>query len=214
MKIAHLLCAIWLCAIWLCAPFALKVGAADSPEHIGSSAAATKMGQAAGRAAPSRDANIKPGHSESEKLTQVGSAKHDALKRPSAAIAASPHGGFITQQRGVGQVPRSNADRLSSQLSTKARGMIAKTSSRPIGSNHAAVAGNVVARGVRGASPVGLPTLPASSAARISPTPTVVPPGSIVGGPHAAGAGRLGGPSTARNANSATINGSFRRRKF
>ncbi len=209
MKIARL-----LCTIWVCAPLALDASAAESPERGGSSVAVADMGQAAGRAALGRNASIKAGRAETRESTQVDSGKGGPKSR-NAAADVSPRRGSVRPQRGVGQLAHGNADRLHSLLSKQARGRLAKASSRPVGSYGAATGSEGVVRGPRGSNPVGGPKLAVSKNASQATTSvkTVVRESSI-GGPHAGGLGRLGGPAIGRPANRATIDGTQLRRKF
>jgi hypothetical protein len=212
MRIAQL-----LCVIGACVPLALEASAAESPEHGGSSVAVTNMGQAARGAALGRDTLINARRAETQESTQVDSGKGGGSKSRNAAVAVSPRRGSVAQERGVGQLAHSNADRVHSLLSKQAHRRIAQAASRPVGSNRAAATGNVVGRGtgLRSAIPVGLTTLPVSnSAARIRPSLKAVTGGSMIGGPHAVGPGGLGGPAFRRTAQRATIDGTQLHRKF
>ena len=71
----------------------------------------------------------------------AASPERGGSKGPEAA--AAPHGGSVTPQRGA-QLPHSNADRLHSLLSRRARGPIARQPAR-VGSPKAAT--GAVARG-------------------------------------------------------------------
>jgi len=206
MKIARL-----LCVIWVCAPLALEAGAAGSPASGGSSAAA--MGQAAGGSAPARDTSIKAGRAQTHESTQAGSAKAGGSKGRNAAVAVAPRRGAVTPQRAAGQLARSNADRLHSLLSAKARER-RTAASNPVPSTRGATA-NRIAGGSRTSSPLAQRTLPASKLPAPSATSVKAVAGSSrIGGPQTAGRGRLGGPAIGRTANSATINGTQLHRKF
>jgi hypothetical protein len=191
--------------LWLtlaCLPLSLEASAAGSPERGGTSVVAG-IGDAAGRTAPDRDS----------RTTVVGSGKGGGLKDQDAMVAVTPRRGSATPQRGVGQLANSNADRLHSLLSAKARTRIAKASSR-VGSNDVAT-GNRVVRGPRSASPMDQPTPPVSKfGARAVASVKLVAKDSRVGPPHAAGWGRLGGPAIGRTPNRAAIDGTQLHRRF
>jgi len=163
------------------------------------------IGEAASRTALGRDSSI----------PVVGSENGGVSKRRDAMVAVSPRRGSATPQRVVDQLAHSNADRLHSMLSAKPRGRLAKASSRPVGSNHAATGGDGVVRGPRGLNPAGKPKPAVSkNASQATTSVQTVAGGPRIRGPHAGGLGRLGGPATGRTANSATINGTQLHRKL
>ena len=212
MKIARL-----LCALWVCGPLALEANAAESPAHNGASVAAANMGQAAAGTTHGRDTSINAGRLVAQESTQAGSGKGDGSKGRNAAVAVSPRRGSVTPPHAAGPLARSNADRLHSLHPAKAGGRITPTANRRVGPNPAAASGNLSARGrgLPGASPQGLPTPPvATSAARVPPSVKAMVRGSIIGGPRAAGPGRVGGPATGRVANNTAIGGAQVHRKF
>jgi hypothetical protein len=185
LKASHI-----LCAMLACAPLTFEARTTASSEDGRPSVAAANAGEAAGRAAPSRDAGT------------GGSSKGR-----DAAAAVSPRRGSVTPQRGVGQTARVDADRLHSLLSARARGRLARQPDRSVGSNRAATAGPGV-REPQGVKPAGRPPLVASnSAASPAARPAVIPRNSTIGGPQAQGFGRVGGPAISRTIHSATIDG-------
>jgi hypothetical protein len=186
MKASHI-----VCAILACAPLTLAArAAASSEDRSSSSVAAANVRGAGGRTAPSRIANTKVGRSA------------------------------VMPQRGVGQAgvakgARSNAGRVHSLLNAQAHGgRLARQPGRA-GSTRAVTHGPDDVRGPRGVSPASQPKMAASngaapSAARLSSTPR----NSAIGGPHAQGLGRVGGPAISRTTHSATIDGTQLRHKF
>jgi len=167
--------------------------------------AAADVGEAASRTALGRDSSI----------AVAGAENGGAPKRRDARTAVSPRRGSATPQRAVAQHAHGNADRLHSMLSANPRGRLAKASSRPVGSNHAATGGDGVVSSPRGSNPAGKPKPAVSKNASQATTGVkTVADGSRIGGPHASGLGRLGGPATGRTANSATINGTQLHRKL
>ncbi len=156
--------------------------------------AAANLGQAAARTTHGRDTSINAG-------------------RPVAQESTQP----VTPPHAAGPLARNTADRLHSLHRAKAGGRITPTANRRVGPNPAAASGNLSARGrgLPGASPQGLPTPPvATRAARVAPSVKAMARGSIIGGPRAAGPGRVGGPATGRVANNTAINGTQVHRKF
>jgi hypothetical protein len=211
MKIARL-----LCALCVCGPLALEANAAESLAHNGASVAAAKMGQAAAGTTPGRDTSINAGRPVAPESTQADSGKGDGSKGRNAA-AVSPRRGPVTPLRGAGPLARNNADRLHSLHPAKAGGRITPIANRRVGPNPAVASGNLSARsrGLSGAGPQGAPTpLVATSAARVSSNVKAMVRGSIIGGPRAAGSGRVGGPATGRAANNTAIDGTQVRRRF
>jgi hypothetical protein len=170
MKLAPL-----LCALSVCGPLALGAAAAETPART--AAAVANMAR---------------------ESTHAGASTGDGPKARQGVAAASPRRGSGMTARIARPLARSNADRLHSLHPANARAGAASTATRRVGSN-AAASGNAPARG-RGlptASPHGLPTPPvASNAARDPPSVKAMVRGSIIGGPRAAGPGRLGGPAT------------------
>jgi hypothetical protein len=225
MKVARL-----LCVLWACGPMALEAGAAESPAHNGASVAAADMGQAASGTALGRDTRIKAGRPAAQESTQTGSSTAAGSKGRNAAAAASPRRVSVTPPHAAGPLARSNADRLHSLHPAKERGRVAPNPNRHVGPTAAAASGKVSARGqgVPGASSQAPPTPPvatsaaqvpsslpvATSVARIPPNVTPMVRTSSIGGPRAAGPGRLGGPPTGRTAHNGTISGTQLHHKF
>jgi hypothetical protein len=209
MKMSHI-----LCAMLACAPLTFEARAATSSADGPSSAAAAKLGEAAGRAAPSRNAGTMRGRTGDRGSNQAGAQTGSGSKGRDAAVAASPRRGPVTSQGGVAQTGRSNADRLHSLLNAQARGRLARPPGRA-GSTRAVTRGPDDVRGSQGVSPAGQPKMAASngaapSAARLSSTPR----NSAIGGPHAQGLGRVGGPAIGRATHSATVDGAQLHHKF
>jgi hypothetical protein len=221
MKVPRIL---W--AMLACAALAFEVEAAEPPEH-GGSATAANAGDASGpiRAEPSRgergsgsrtalgrDTNAKAARADDSESTRLGSAKGAGSKRQDAAVAVPARRGSLPPPRKVGPLARSNADRLHSLLSTKARA--ARLPSRPGGSIRTAT-GNVAARAPGGASPAHQPTAAAATRAARSATPfRAATPNSTLGGPQVPRPGRLGAPAVGRTAHNASIDGTQLRHKF
>jgi hypothetical protein len=176
------------CALWVCGLLALEAGAAEAPAHNAASVAAANMGQAATVTGPGRDARIKAGRPAAQESTRAGPSKGDGSSGHNAALAAAPRRGSVPP-RAANPLARSNADRLHSLHPAMARGRIAPAANRRVAPMAAAASGNMSARGR------GLP------AARVPPTVKAMARGSMIGGPRAAGPGRLGGPATGRTAN-------------
>jgi hypothetical protein len=224
MKMSHI-----LCAMLACAPLTFEARAATSSADGPSSAAAVNVGEAAGRAAPSRNAGSKRGRTVDRGSNQAGAQTGSGSKGRDAAAAASPRRGSATSQGGVAQTGRSNADRLHSLLNAQARGRLARQPGRA-GSTRAVTRGPDDVRGSQGVSPAGRSKLAASnsaaampvvqpkvaasnsapSAARLSSTPR----NSAIGGPHAQGLGRVGGPAISRATHGATVDGAQLHHKF
>jgi len=195
MKIAQL-----ICAIWMCSPLALQAGAAESSGYSSSSRAQT------------------------HEPTRVSSVKGAISKGGTTTAIVSPHGGPLAAQREAGQLARSNADRLHSLLRTQAT-PAAKPSSRPAaGSRRAEAAGAALTRtpGFQGAARVSL-TQPLLSKITARGPRSANSPGekaatrtSLIGGPHPAGPGRVGGPAVgqAATASRAALDGAQIRRRF
>jgi hypothetical protein len=224
MKASHI-----VCAILACAPLTFEARATASSEDGRPSRPAANAGQAAGRTAPSRDESAKPEGTRDREPTHArgrtgggstgGGSTGGASKGRDAAAAATPRGGSVTPgpgsatpQRGaapvgVAQAGRGNADRLRSLLNAKAHGRLARQPSRPVGSTHAAAGGPAV-RGPQGVGPAGQPKLAAAnSTASPAARPLATPRTSTIGGPHAQGSGRVGGPAVSRTTHSATVDG-------
>jgi hypothetical protein len=224
MKVSHI-----LCAILACAPLTFEARATASSEDDRPSRPAANEGRAAGRAAPSRDASIKPEGTRDRDPTQArartgggptgGGSSGGVSKGRDAAAAASPRRGSVTPPRGVVQgaaarAARDNADRLNSMLNARAHGRLARQPSRPVGTARAVARGPEF-RGPRDVGPAGQPKLatsnsPASPAAR----PAATPRNSAIGGPHAQTLGRVGGPAISRTTHSATVDGNQLHHKF
>ncbi len=186
-----------LCALCVCGPLALGASATES--------AAQGASSKAGRPAVQESSHVLD-------LGQGGSSKGR-----NAAVAVSPRRDAVTAPP-VGSLAGNNADHLRSLQLAKARGRIAPASSRPLGPDRAAATENMAARarGLRGATRVGLPMPPVSqNAARVQPSVKAAAiRGPIVGGPHAAGPGQVGGPAIGRTARNSAIDGAHMRRKF
>lgn len=186
-----------LCALLSCAPLILEVRVAASSEDGSSSVTAVR------RVTDGRSTPVSSGGGMS--------------KSRDAVAAASPRHGAIKTQRGVGQLTRSNADRLRSLLSAEARGRT------PRPSNHVRSTDGTTGNRAVGTQPspnttirptLPVSKLPARAAAGTATTAHAGGMDSRIGGPHAAGPGRLGGPIIGRTANSAAIDGTQIRRKF
>lgn len=178
--------ALLLCAgLW--ALLVIEASAAGSPARADSPAESVRTAHAATSTAPDRD----------PARTKTG------LKGANAAVTAAP--------RNAAEHTRSNADRLHSP-----RARVAKSTSQPIVPKHAAATAlTASARTQLDAHPLVPPKLSVSrNAVRALPNLNTVPRGSIIGGPHVVGPGRIGGPATGRAANSAGINGTPLHRKF
>ena len=190
MKIAAL-----LCAIGMCAPPALEAASAErGPAESSGQPPAASRGQAAGGISSGRDTSARVGRADTPGSTRVGSEKAAGSKGAAAAPSVSPRRGTILPPRGRAAKPYP---------------------SPAVRTNRAEAPGSAAAwtRGVRGASPTGLPTLSAANnAARVPPSSKPAPRGSLIGAPHPADAARLGGP--ARSANKLALDGTQMRRKF
>jgi hypothetical protein len=230
MKVSHILCAVLACALLL----TYEARATASSEDGSSSVAAANVGEAAGRTAPGRNAGTKRGRTGDRGPNQAAARTSDGSKGPDAAAPASPRGGSVPPQAGAGkaavsQAGRSNADRLHSMLDARVNAHLARQRSRPVGSTRGATGGPDL-HGAQGMSPAaqpklaasngaaamqaGQPKLAASSSAPPSARLSSTPRSSAIGGPHAPGLGRLGGPAISRTTHSATIDGTPQRRKF
>jgi hypothetical protein len=191
--------ALRLCALCVCGPLALGARATESA---------------------AQGASVKAGRPAVQESTHehVDLGKVAGSTARIAVVAVSPRRDSGTASHAVGSLARNNADRLRSLHLAKARGRIAPAASRSLGPDHAAATGNMTAqaRGLRGATRAGLPTLPASqSAARVQPSVQAAAiRGPIIGGPRAAGPGRVGGPAIGRPAQNTAIDGAHMRRKF
>jgi hypothetical protein len=200
MKLAPLL---WALSVW---PLSLAAGAAESPAHNAASVTAAKGPAAAG---------ITP-RSAVRESTHAGSSKGDGSKGRHAALAVSPRRGSVTPPRTAGPLARGSADRLRSPHPTaQVPGRVASTPNRRVGPP--AATGNVSARGqgLPGVGPQALRTpAVATGAVRAPPSVKAIARNSMIGGPRAAGSGRLGGPATGRTANNMAADGTQMHRKF
>lgn len=224
-----------LCAILACIALAFAARATASSEDGRPSRSEANAGQAP---APGQDASAKPESTQTREPARAraragGDSTGSGSKGRDAA--ASSGGGSATSQRsgargGVAQAGRSNADRLHSLLDAKVHGPLTRRPGRPAGTPSAA--GGSAARGPRDAGPASQPKLAASNgvapaAPRLTlvpkPTPVpsltaaprlaVSPKNAAIGGPHAPGVGRVGGPVVSRATHSATIDGTQLRHK-
>jgi len=187
-----------LCALLSCAPLILEARVAASSEDGSSSVTAARR--------------VNDGRS-----TAVSSGTGGMSKSRDAVAAVSPRHGFVRTQPGVGQLTRSNADRLRSLPSAEARGRTPRPSTHV--RSTAGTTGNRVVGTQPSPNPTIRPTLPVSklparAAAGTAATAHAVAKDSRIGGPHVAGPGRLGGPIIGRTANNAAIDGTQIRRKF
>jgi hypothetical protein len=208
MKVSHI-----LCAVLACAPLSFAARATAASEDGHSSAAVANAGGAAGRAAPTRDSSSKAGRTSDLESSQTGVRTRGSSTGRDAAAAVSPRHGSMPQ-RGIGRTLGGNADRLHSLLNAQGRGRLARQPGRRVGSTRAATGGPSV-RAPNGVGAAGQPNL-AASKRTASPAPKLaaISRDSTIGGPHAQGIGRLGGPVIGRTTHSATIDGTQLRRKF
>src|ERR1700676_740744 len=139
----------------VCAPLTFEARAAASSEDGRSSAVAANAGDAAGRAAPRRNAGTKPGRPGDRGSNQASARTSDGSKGRDAAV--------------VPQAARSNADRLHALLNAQARGPLARQPGRGVGSTRAVTHGPDDARGRQGVSAAGQPKLAASTNAAAMP---------------------------------------------
>jgi hypothetical protein len=212
MKLAPL-----VCALSVCGPLVLQASAAESPVHSAASVAVANKDQAADGITSGRDTSIKAGRPVAQESSQAGSSKGDGSKGRNAAVAASPRRGSVTPPHAADRLARGTPDRLRAPHPAAARGRVARTANRRVEPHSAAISGNASARvrGLPGASSQALPTRPvATSTARLPPNVKAMIRGSIVGGPHPPGPGRLGGPPTGRTASNTAIDGTQMHRKF
>ena len=187
-----------LCALLSCAPLILEARVAASSEDGSSSVTAVRRVNEGGP-------------------TPVSSGTGGMSKSRDAVAAVSPRHGFVKTQRGVGQLTRSNADRLRSLLSAEARGRTPRASTHVRSTD--GTTGNRIVGTQPSPNPAIRPTLPVSklpawAAAGTAATAHSVGMDSRIGGPHATDPGRLGGPIIGRTANNAAIDGTQMRRKF
>ena len=220
-----------LCAMLACAPLTYGGRAGASSADGPSSAAAAKVDEVAGRAAPSRNSVTQRGRMGDPGSNQAGAPTGSGSKGRDAAVAASTRRGSVKPQGAVAQAGRSNADRLHSLLNAQAHGRLARQPGGRVGSTRAVTHGPNDVRGPRGVSPAGQSRLAASSSAAAVPAgqPKLVasnaaappaaklmstPRNSAIGGPHAQALGRVGGPAISRTTHSATIDGTQLRHKF
>ena len=170
-----------------CTALAFTAGAAEPPERGAASAAAAGMGETG------------------SPTTRTHSAKGGGSKRRESAASR----GATPSDRG--QLARSNTDRLNSLLSARARGRVAKLFEPPrIGPRYNRQRAPSEPRSASALKQHTQPIYNSSAHAATSVNPAAK--GSAIGGPHAAA--HLGGPSTSRTANSATIDGTHLHRKF
>jgi hypothetical protein len=209
MKASHL-----LCAMLVCAPLTFAACASASSEDVRSSAALAGIGEAAGAAAPGRNISTEAGRGQARTNGLVRSENGGGSKGRGAEPAILRRDNSVLPQRGVGQVTRSNADRVRSLLSAQARERIAKASSR-VGPTRAAAGGNMLLRASPGASSVGrFAPAPSKIAARAAASLKAIAGNSTIGGPYSSGPGRLGGPTIGRTVYSATVDATQLHRKY
>jgi hypothetical protein len=143
-------------------------------------------------------------------------SNRDASMGRHAAVAAAPRRGSVSPPRSADRMVHGSANRPSALRSAEAHGSIAPAAVRRAGPHAAAAGANASTRG-RGfpqAGPWPAPSPPvATRATRALPSVKMVR-GSAVGGPHAAGPGRLGGPATGRTAKIAVNDGTQMHRRF
>lgn len=135
-------------------------------------------------------------------------------KRRDAAAAPSPRRGSMGPPRGAAPAARGTAARQHSPPNAPARGRLARQASG-LGGSAGAAAGWPSTTGSHGArpGPAGQPKLTAS-APPAAPRQSVTRKDSSVGGPHAQGFGRVGGPAISRRTPGATVDGTQLRHKF
>jgi hypothetical protein len=136
----------------------------------------------------------------------LGASANESAAQGASSKAGHPVVHAVTAPHAVGSLARNTADRLRPLHPAKARGGVAPASM--LGPDRAAATGTMAARaqGLRGATRAGLPAPPVSKNAAIR--------GPIIGGPHAAGPGQVGGPPVGRTVRNTAIDGAHMRRKF
>ena len=196
-----------------CGPLALGARAAESPANGGSPAPLAKFGPAFGRDPPGTEARLATGRPATQESSRLGSGGISGSGPRHAVAVASPRHGSVT-------APHAAAI---------ARGRLARASIRPAPS--AAPAGSRVAPRAQGptgthshelpktsvaASPSGIaPSRQVgASAVRVPQNLKAAARGPMLGGPRAAGAGRLGGPAIRRSAINTGIDGTQIHRKY
>ena len=215
MKSIHI-----VCAILACASLSVEARATASTADGGSSQRVANAGQAAGSAATERDASARPAGTRDPESKRAHPRTGSGPKGRDAAGAVAPRRGSATPahsaaQTGVARAGRSNADRLHSLLNAKAHGRLVRQPGRAVGSTRGAVGDPAV----RGPSPsvvsAGQPKLAAANSAPApAARPATTPRSPAIGGPHAQGSGRVGGPAVSRTTRSATVDGAQLRHKF
>jgi len=226
MKVLHI-----LCAMLACAPLILEARATASSEDGASSGASANVGEAAGRKVPSGNANTQARRTGDRGSNQTGAQAGSGSKGRDAAVAASPSHGSVKPQGAAAQAGRSNADRLHSLLNAQAHGRLARQPGGRVGSTHIVTQGPNDIREPQGVSPAGQSKPAASTSAAAMPAgqtkvaasnsaapsaarPSSTPRISAIGGPHAQGLGRVGGPAISRATHSATVDGTQLHHKF
>ena len=198
MKVSHIMCAMLACAL------TFEARATGSILDGGVSR----------RTAPSRDESSEAARTSDRRPAHTGAGSGVAPKRRDAAAAPSPRRGSMGPPRGAALAARGTASRQHSPPSAQARGRLARQTNG-LGGSAGAAAGWPGITGSHGAGPgpAGPPKLTAS-APPAAPRQSVTRKNSTIGGPHAQGFGRVGGPAISRTTHSATVDGTQLRRKF
>jgi hypothetical protein len=175
--------------------------AAAAPDDRRASSAPANADSAIAGAAPLRDTPIKSKRTGVRSPPRMG-ARSSAVSKGGNSGAAAPRRGFETPRQGI-QSAGGSADRVRALLNTQARGRPAGQTSRPMGSNLAAI--GAPGLGGPGASKRSVMPVPKATAATTN-FPTA--------GPRVQTIGRLGGPAVGRTNHSAAIDGTQRRPRF
>jgi hypothetical protein len=194
-----------LCAMLACAPLIFETRATASSADGPSSAAAANVGEAAGRAASSRNAGTKRVRTGNRGSNQAGAQTRGRLTRQSGGRVGSTravtHGpDDVRGPQGVSAVVQ---PKMATSNGAAPPTAVPGDQSKLAASNSAA------------AMPAGGPKVAASnSAAPLATRLWSTPRNSAIGGPHAQGLGRVGGPAISRATQSATVDGTQLHHKF
>jgi len=144
----------------------------------------------------------------------TGARSNVGPKRRDVAAAPSPRRAAMGPPRGAALASRGTAARQHSPPNAQARGRLARQANG-LGGSAGAAAGWPSFTGSHGARPglAGPPKLTAS-APPAAPRQSATRKDSAIGGPHAQGLGRVGGPAISRTTHSATVDGTQLRHKF
>jgi hypothetical protein len=186
MKVPPILCAMLVCTALVWQAAAAQATDPNEDEHSPARQAARS------RAVTGEDGSTKAERADDRQSPRMGSDRSVGPTGGNPGAADSRGRGSAAPQRGIGQLERTNADRLRSLLNAQARGRLAGQSGRgSVGSRRAAINGRTAAAGREGASQVSRPTPVASGPTAVASGPRggASRPATVASGPTALASG-------------------------